>query len=63
MNKAYIVWPLLALLLFGARYWYFNQGSSNVSSRRSFRRSWKSSPDDADIAVGGRRLKMRPRRS
>jgi hypothetical protein len=26
MNKAYIIWPLLALLLFGARYWYFNQG-------------------------------------
>jgi colicin import membrane protein len=26
MNKAYIIWPLLALLLFGGRYWYFNQG-------------------------------------
>jgi signal transduction protein with GAF and PtsI domain len=26
MNKAYIIWPLLALLVFGVVYWNFNQG-------------------------------------
>jgi hypothetical protein len=26
MNKAYIIWPLLGLLVFGAFYWNFNQG-------------------------------------
>jgi hypothetical protein len=26
MNKAYIIWPLIGLLVFGAFYWSFNQG-------------------------------------
>ena len=26
MNKAYIIWPLVGLLVFGAFYWNFNQG-------------------------------------
>jgi hypothetical protein len=26
MNKAYIIWPLIGLLVFGAFYWNFNQG-------------------------------------
>jgi hypothetical protein len=26
MNKAYIIWPLLGLVVFGAVYWNFNQG-------------------------------------
>jgi hypothetical protein len=26
MNKAYIIWPLVALLVFGAFYWNFDQG-------------------------------------
>jgi hypothetical protein len=51
MNKAYIVWPLLALLLFGARYWYFNQGFLEREQQKIVQAQLeKQARIDADIA-------------
>ena len=51
MNKAYIIWPLLALLLFGARYWYFNQGFLEREKEKIVQvQMEKQARIDADIA-------------